>query len=346
MKPLNFRSHFKQQMENFVNLRRLSGTDYQSQIKLLEYFDDFLVQKYPYPDADPDADASSHLLTPDMVEGYLHSDSNQRLSKRSLSNRFSVVRQFAHYLSQFDPLSYVPASRPIPKSDTYQSRLPYIYKQTEIKSFLAEAVKLTPLNSLRPHTYYTLFGLLYTTGLRIGEALALNIEDFEQESNLLHIGEGKFRKSRWVPLSVSAGKILQEYIDLRQQKSSLPMPLDSPIFISLKKKRLHQNTVFKTLQFLLKKCGIPKNKYSGPRIHDFRHTFAVHRLIQWYRNGQDVNVRLPALSTYMGHVDISSTQIYLQATAELLEQGNQRFLAHYRQKVKKGERLSLSRRFP
>lgn len=328
MKPLNFHSHFKEQMENFVNLRRLSGTDYQSQIKLLEYFDDFLVQKYPDPGA------SSHRLTRDMVEGYLDSDRNQRLSKRGVSNRFSVVRQFAHYLSQFDPLSYVPASRSTPGSNT--SRLPYIYKITEIRSLLAQALKLTPSNSLRPHTYYTLFGILYTTGLRIGEALALNIEDFEQESNLLHIREGKFRKSRWVPLSTSAGKILQEYIDLRQRKSSLPVPLDSdsPIFISLEKKRLHQATVFEALQSLLKKCGIPKSKSNGPRIHDFRHTFAVHRLIQWYRSGEDVNARMPALATYMGHVNISSTQIYLQATAELLAQGNQRFLAHFRKKVK------------
>jgi len=326
MKPLNFRSYFRKQMENFVNLRRLSGTDYQSQIMLLKYFDDFLVQKY----SDPDAPSQS--LTRDMVEGYLESDRNQKLSKRSMINRFSVVRQFALYLSQFDSLCYVPPSRLAPKSNT--SRLPYIYKKTEIKKLFDEAAKLTPSDSLRPHTYHTLFGLLYTTGLRIGEALALNIEDFQKESNLLHIREGKFRKSRWVPLSTSAGKILQEYIDLRRRKSSLPVPLDSPIFISLKKKRLHQATVFKALQSLLKKCGIPKSKSNGPRIHDFRHTFAVHRLIEWYRSGQDVNARLPALATYMGHVGITSTQIYLQATAELLAQGNQRFLTHFRKKVK------------
>ncbi len=324
MKPLNFGSHFKQRMEGFVNLRRLSGTNYQSQIQLLGYFDNFLVQKYP--------DAQN--ITSHMVESYLAS--NQKLSKRSIGNRFSVVRQFTQYLSQFDTLCYVPDSRPIPKSNS--SRIPYIYSQIQIKDLLDQAIKLPPPHSLRPHTYYTLFGLLYTTGLRIGEALALNIEDFQQESELLHIRQGKFRKSRWVPLASSTNRILQQYIALRQQRSPVPVSIDCPIFISLLDKRLHQATVYEAFQSLLKKCGIAKNKDSGPRIHDFRHTFAVHRLIQWYRDGEDVNAYLPQLATYMGHINISSSQIYLQATAELLEQGNQRFLAYFRQEIAQGER--------
>jgi integrase len=84
-----------------------------------------------------------------------------------------------------------------------------------------------------------------------------------------------------------------------------------------------------TFRGLLQKCGIARHKRTGPRIHDLRHTFAVHRLLAWYRDGQNVNARLPALATYMGHVDISSTHIYLQPTAELLEQVNQRFHNYY-----------------
>jgi integrase len=170
--------------------------------------------------------------------------------------------------------------------------------------------------------------LLYTTGLRIGEALALNIKDFYPQSTRLHIREGKFHKSRWVPLSSSTCATLKNYIHKRQ--NLMPSADNAPLFISLRHSRLHRSTVYQTFCVLLKKCGIHKSKGHGPRIHDLRHTFAVHCLLKWYGDGQDINTRLPALATYMGHVDISSTQIYIQATPELYEQAHQRFLTYVR----------------
>lgn len=321
MKELNFHSRFRKKMEYFVNLRRLSGTDYQSQIKLLEYFDHFLIKQYP----------DRNHLTPDVVQSYL--ETNQNLHIRSSYNRFCVVRQFCCYLSQFDQATYIPESRRTPQSNS--SRIPYIFTKNEIKRLLAESTKLLPQDSLRPHTYHALFGLLYTTGLRIGEALGLNIQDFFQNSKLLYIRKGKFSKARWVPLSYSTYMMLEEYITLRQQTKKRKILLDSPLFISLRHKRLHHSTVYETFRYLLKQCDIEKNKDYGPRIHDFRHTFAVHRLIKWYREREDVQSKLPALATYMGHVDIRSSQIYLQATSELLEQGNQRFLKYFRQNIKR-----------
>jgi integrase len=200
---------------------------------------------------------------------------------------------------------------------------------------LAEAAKLQPQPSLRPHTYLALFGLLYTTGIRIGEALALNIKDFYPESTRLHIRKGKFHKSRWVPLAPSTCTILQNYIHNRH--NVMPSAEDTPLFISLKLRRLSHCTVHQTFCDLLKQCRIHKGKGHGPRIHDLRHTFAVHRLVQWYGDGQDINARLPALATYMGHVGVGSTQIYIQATAELSEQAHQRFLRYVRNnKITKG----------
>jgi integrase len=93
-------------------------------------------------------------------------------------------------------------------------------------------------------------------------------------------------------------------------------------------------TVYNTFRQLLEECGIIHHKHTGPRIHDLRHTFAVHRLLAWYRDEQDVNARLPALATYMGHVSVSSTQVYLRPTAELLEQVSNRFHNHYLHNVK------------
>ncbi|MCP4263382.1 MAG: tyrosine-type recombinase/integrase [Planctomycetes bacterium] len=176
-------------MKNFIALRRFSGTDYHSQTRLLTYFDHFLAkEKFNRP-----------YLPREIVQSYLSSLSH--LHPRTRYNRFSVVSQFCYYLSRFEPLCYLPESIRAAKSET--SRIPYIFTKRQISDLLAEAARLQPQQSLRPHTYRTLFGLLYTTGLRIGEALALTIKDFYPDSIRLHIRQGKFHKSRWVPLGFS-----------------------------------------------------------------------------------------------------------------------------------------------
>jgi site-specific recombinase XerD len=113
-----------------------------------------------------------------------------------------------------------------------------------------------------------------------------------------------------------------------------PCEPDAPLLLNQRGRRLHRTPVYNVFRQLLNQCGIPHHRDTGPRIHDLRHTFAVHRLLAWYRDGQDVNARLPWLATYLGHVNIQSTQVYLHATAELLEQVDQRFHRHYLQHVK------------
>ncbi len=318
MKTLKFRSSLAPRMESFVALRRLSGTDYQSQIRLLVYFEHFLMKE----------NFKAHSLSREIIESYLGSLSH--LAPRTQYNRFSVVSQFCRYLYQFEPHCYVPEAMPTTKSSI--CRIPYIFMKTQVQNLLSEASRLSPKSSLRPHSYRTLFGLLYTTGIRIGEALALDINDVYLNTQRVHIREGKFHKERWVPLSPSTCVMLEKYIEKRQ--SITLATVDAPFFISLRYRRLHRSTVHSTLRTLLKQCGIYTGTGPAPRIHDFRHTFAVHRLLKWYRQGLDVNALLPALATYMGHVDISSTHIYLQATPELFEEANKRFLKHYRKHIK------------
>lgn len=313
MTALKLRSCLAQRIQAFINLRQISGTDYQSQARLLGYFDHFLVaQGITQP-------RISRLLTDEYEQSLSH------LAPRTQYNRFCVVRQFCEYLTSADPFGYVPESHRITSAKT--DRRPYIYSRREIQALLAAASALPPPGSLRPHTCRTLLGLLYTTGIRIGEALALNLEDFHLADQRLYIAQGKFHKARWIPLHPSTCQAIRLYIYRRSRRR--PRSPDSPLLLSLCGSRLRPSTVNHTFRGLLRRCGIAGNHHTNPRIHDIRHTFAVHRLLAWYRDGQDINARLPALATYLGHVNIASTQVYLHPTAELLAEVNRRFHNHY-----------------
>ena len=318
MSPSKLHSSLADEIQNFIHLRRLSGTDYQSQAQLLGYFDRFLFEQQ----------ISGPPLTREITDDYLLGLSH--LAPRSRSNRFCVVRQLCQYLARNNPRGYVP--EPLKVIPSQGAHPPYIYGHSEIHALLTAASKLPPSNSLRPHTYRTLLGLLYSTGIRIGEALALNQEDFQEAEQRLYIAQGKFRKARWVPLSASTSQALQQYLHKRFKMR--PRSPDSPLLLNQRSSRLHHSTVHHTFQSLLRQCGIHHNPLTGPRIHDLRHTFAVQRLLAWYRDGQDLNARLPWLATYLGHVDVHSTQIYLQATPELIAQVNRRFYHHYLHRVK------------
>ena len=177
-------------------------------MRLLLYFDRFLRQRL----------ATEPCLTREITQAY--QETLGQLHPRSRDNRCSVVRQFCEYLSRTDPRCYIPERRRgIRPQD---ARRPHIYSVSEVQKLLAAAAQLPPPNSLRPHTYRTLLGLLYSTGIRIGEAFALNLEDFRREEQNLYVAAGKFRKARWVSLSGTASEALGQYVEKRQ-----PLGLDS-----------------------------------------------------------------------------------------------------------------------
>jgi site-specific recombinase XerD len=321
---LKFYSGLAAQIQVFINLRRLSGTDYHSQALLLSYFDHFLAEK----------SYQGTTITRDITDEY--QASLLSLAPRTRNNRFCVVRQLCEYIASTDPRSCVPESmRNISSSVTYK---PYIYTLNDIQALMNATARLTPTDSLRPHTSRTLLGLLYATGIRIGEALALNIEDFYRDEQRIFIANGKFRKARWIPLSTSTCTAIDAYIKKRCQCEHCV--LDSPLFINVRNRRLKHSSVSHDFHYLLELTGIPSNKEQHPRIHDLRHTFATQRLLNWYKEGLDVNALLPALATYMGHVGIVSTQLYLQPTNDLIVQVNQRFYHHYLEQVKPVGELS------
>jgi site-specific recombinase XerD len=200
------------------------------------------------------------------------------------------------------------------------------------QALLAAAAALPPSGSLRPHTIGTLLGLLYCTGLRIGGALALSLNDFHSAQQRLFIAAGKLRKARWIPLAPSLCRALATYVQRRLQ---LPPPRpQAPLFVNLRGRRLHHCSVNRDFHRLRSDCGVARGQHASPRLQDVRHTFAVTRLLAWYREGCDVNAKLPALATYLGHGDITATPLSLHPTAELLAQVDQRFHNYYLDHVK------------
>jgi len=263
-------------------------------------------------------------ITRQVVERW--NESMAHLSPNTRINRLCVLRRFCRYLSYFSPgtclihRSFSPRrTRPVP----------HIYTRQDVRRIMAAAQQLGPPGSLRPVVVTTLIGLLYSTGLRIGEALNLTLRDMDLKRRVLEVREGKFRKSRYVPLSLSTARQLEEYLRLRRDAGFSTAPT-APVFLNILGTR-HGHPGFVTLFLaLLRRLGLrgPKGQ-PGPRIHDLRHTFAVHRLLAWYRHGDNLAAKLPLLSTYLGHTTITGTEIYLQATAQLLEQVGQRFHAHF-----------------
>jgi site-specific recombinase XerD len=318
MKSPCFRSCLAPRLEQFVALRQASGYDYRGQAKELQYFDTFLFRN----------DIRVERLTRELTEQYERTLGHLHPATRE--NRLRVLIRFARHLAAADPESFVPWAPPSDRAT--RARLPFIYALEHVRALMQAAGQLPPAASLRPDTYRALIGLLYSTGLRISEALALDLGDLDDGAKLLHVRHGKFGKERWAPLSDSAYAALRGFLD-RRLATGPPAGAqpDTPLFINLRARRLDYSTVLHTFQRLLADRGLRPAKGPRPRIHDMRHTFAVHSLLRWYRQGRDLNACLPALSTYMGHVGVAATQVYLHATAELLDATHRRFLAPYRQ---------------
>ena len=200
---------------------------------------------------------------------------------------------------------------------------PYIYTNQEMRRLIDVAdSRHHPAWLMEPHTLRMLLLLLYGTGMRIGEARRLNIRDFDREAGVLTICETKFYKTRYVPIGHDLRQMLCRY--LQEQCSRKPCSEDTPLLVDRRGVRLTIQCVEITFRRLREAADIRRSEPARyePRLHDFRHTFAVVRLVTWYREGKNVQRLLPHLSTYLGHFRIQETQHYLDMTIELLEQAS------------------------
>lgn len=230
-----------------------------------------------------------------------------------LAQRLSVVRQFARHLQTIDSACEVPPASLLPFRP--RRAVPHLYESAEITALMSAASALAM--PLQAATYRTLIGLLAVTGLRLGEAIRLDRDDVDAEQRLLRILHSKFGKSREVALHESTIHALAAYAQLRDRLC--PEPRCPAFFLSTRGTRLLAPSIHETFNRLVKIAGIaPRPGAHHARPHDLRHGFAVATLVDWYREGANVQARLPLLSTYLGHVNPASTFWYLTAAPELL----------------------------
>lgn len=221
--------------------------------------------------------------------------------------RLSIVRGFARHLQAEDSRHQVPPVDLIPRRS--RRAVPVLFSASEIAALLRAARRLKA--PLRAATHETLFGLLATTGMRIGEAIRLDRDDIDWKQSLLVVRKSKFDKSREVVLHPSVMTALRRYAKVRDD--CVPRPRSPAFFVSLSGTRLIYNNAHRTFRQIGRVAGIRTG-----RPHDLRHSFAVATLLRWYRKGVDVDAWMPRLSTYLGHAAPESTYWYLTAAPELM----------------------------
>lgn len=265
-------------------------------------------------------------LTVELMATWASQPKGGRGDRATSARRLKMLRPFTGWLRQFEPATEVPDEAvfgAVPGRMT-----PHVYREPEIIELLAAARKLGPEGGLRPAVMETLFGLIACTGLRISEAQGLLDADVDLKDGVLTIRQSKFGKSRLVPLHPSAVEALARY--RTQRARHLRSTPELPFFVGSRGRLLGEplgnHQVRRIFDDLRRQLGwVDRGSHGTPRIHDLRHAFAVRRLVLWHEQGVDIGQRMLALSTYLGHVKVSSTYWYLTGVPELMGLVSQRF---------------------
>ena len=232
--------------------------------------------------------------------------------------RLGLVRGFATYVRALDPRTEIPPATLLPTK--WPRAAPYLYSDADVRALMEAAP--AALARFKGGTYCALLGVLASTGMRVGEVIALDTGDFDAAAGVLRIRHAKFGKSRQVPLHPSTCAALTQYGRLRDR--TFHRPRSPSFFVSRAGTRLHYKNVHAAFLRLVRTVGLADRRPRRPRLHDLRHSFVVHTLLDWYRAGVDVEARLPWLSTYLGHVGPATTYWYLTATPELVTLAHRR----------------------
>lgn len=293
-------------LAEYVAVRRALGTKYQEPAKTLGHFIDFLELE------------GAEFITTELALQW--AQESKGVQRATWARKLNMVRGLATWMSAFDQRTEVPPRRLF---DVRHRRMkPYIYTEQEIEQLMAEAARLNSPKGLRGLTYVTLIGLLAAIGLRPGEALALDILDVDLQAGIIAVRQTKFGKSRFLPLEDSTCAALKHYAE--QRDKLCPCRRTDAFLVSERGTRIQSFTARCTFAKVSRAIGLrspAKGKRIGwgPRLQDFRHSFATRRLIEWYREGLDVQREMPKLTAYLGHVSISSTYWYIEAVPELLQ---------------------------
>lgn len=295
-----FRSRLAKDLQRFLEFQRSLGIRYDSAEWVLQRFDRFLAQTLK---------GRGSLDLKVAIEAWL---ATLQCRPVTITNNFLIIRKFCLFLRRRDPSGFVPDRDMAPR--VYESHhLPYIFSTSEIRILLDAAGKMQP--PFRSRTYRALLLLLYCTGLRTGEAVRLRIRDVDLREKVLWVKVSK-TKSRWVPFEETLAVELSAYLRERLQVNGTSE--DSRFLVQPNGSPCGRVIVSNRITALLRLTGLkPSSGRVGPRPYDTRHSFAVNRLTQWYREGVELQERLSWLSAYLGHDDLLGTQDYLRLTPEL-----------------------------
>ncbi len=240
----------------------------------------------------------------------------------TLARRIEILRGFARFCLRDDPATEI-----LPRGlfgPTHRRLIPHIYTEGELSRLLEAANGLAPQQGLRPITCRCVFGLLAASGLRISEALSLTHEDIDFRASIIRIREAKFHKQRLVPLHSS---VMESLIEYDQQRTRLiPKPLCDRFFLRDNGQAANRAGILYALQGLCQQLGWrPRGDYTHHRLHDFRHTFIVRSVLRSYEQGADIDRAVLALSTYVGHANVSDTYWYFTGIPELMAIATKRF---------------------
>lgn len=311
----SLRSPLAEVIRRYLSLKRALGRRYANEQRVLVDLDRFLADDSP----------SGGELTADAFARWCAR--LQRLTPAVRRNWMRIVRNVCLYRRRTDPGCFVPDPSTFPRPQ--EPRLPYLFTEQDIVRLLGAADELRPTSNspLCPEVFRLAIVLLYTTGMRRGELTRLTLSDYDPAERSLTIRATKFHKSRIVPLSADAAHETERYLQARVR---LPHGPTAPL-LCCRCRGLRPYTgegLRHGLQRLFLRAGVTNSSGQPPRVHDMRHSFALAALLRWYRRGDDVQAKLPALATYMGHVSITSTRHYLRHFEPLAQAASERFARH------------------
>ena len=298
--PINA-SEVSRLCRDFLEFKRATGLKYESEEKTLRYF----IQYCRKNCLDDD-------LPEDIIYNWISESDNRSLKTRS--NYAGTMTEWAKYVFS---LGYFQLKIPVIRSPVSTAFIPHIFTVAETQAIWNTVDHIQPLK-VYPNLHKcipVLFRLLYACGLRISEALQITAGDIDFNTSVITLKHTKLDRERLIPLSDSLAKVMKIYLSERAEI----LKKDSPIFYYRFGQVLTAGTVYKRFRMILQDSGIPyEGKLRGPRLHDFRHTFAVTTMNNLCAQGNDLYVTLPILSAYLGHAGVKSTERYIRLTEDRL----------------------------
>lgn len=295
-----FQSVLAPLMDRFLQEKRACGYAYHEPFRVLHRLDDFLVQQ----------GLETLELPRGLARNWLAKKPHESASTQQ--QRITVFRQFSKFLLTAGCPAYVPDATVAARKSIF---VPRMLTEEELRKFFRAVDTLEPTarSPLRHLIMPEVFRLLYGCGFRVREVLNLRIRDVDLNQGIITVRQGKFRKDRLVPPALSLVNRLRKYAGYFDSR-----PPNAVFFPGPNGRPFALRTVYTLFREMLLQCGIPHGgRGKGPRIHDYRHLFAVHTLRRWYRDGENLEAKLPLLATYLGHQHLSGTQHYLHLTAEI-----------------------------